>query len=146
MKLKGFTILELLIAMALTGLVLLLAGQVLFWFQKGQALQQDRYSRSNKVLWFDAQLQQDCKATFQFRYADNILELLDQEGEILVRYEFKENETIRHSPQEETFPLKIQLQALQSSSRNVSLSLPDYDISLSYQSLLSSSIRESTQN
>ena len=139
LKMKGFTIIETLLALILAGVLALMAGSVYAYFHRIQLRELGKASALRQVQFFDFQLQQDIDKGCNFGLADHLLIIRDCQAHLLVRYIFVENRVIRvQENRQDTFRLKAQLFAAASGGsgqKTLRIHLPANDTDLLYQSL-----------
>ncbi|MEZ4850678.1 MAG: prepilin-type N-terminal cleavage/methylation domain-containing protein [Bacteroidia bacterium] len=140
-NIKGFTLLEVLLTMSLTGLLILIGGNVFFYFQKVQIGEVKKIADQNHVLLLDLRLQKDFLSTYFARKEGNRLHLEDLKHKEITSYTFSESEVYRYGQKVDTFLVVSSPECLIDSSGIVKIRIGSLD--LTYKSLPFSRVDDS---
>lgn len=147
MRLKGFTIFEMLMTLALTGVMVLLAGRVYLYFQEIQAKELHKMAQLRSYMYLDLSMQHDIQKAYAFRFSKERLEILDREEKPIAQYEFDEDWVIRKLPQVDTFFTRTSLLRETSDSVFLQVLIEEPELTLVYQTLpYSTAFNESTSH
>ena len=125
MRTKAFTLLEMLVVMALTGIAVMIALFVLYQFSVFAKDFRDKSNRTQETGWMDLHLRRDLEAFPSLSQSEQSLKMVGKEDS--VRWEFRDTYTLRSTQTTDTFHLAIEKVDL-SATRNLQvlrLSLAD---------------------
>jgi len=105
MKIKGFTLVEMLLAMALTGVVVSLAWFVFGHFHQAGSNFQKRGQRGSELSLLHFALLQDSKAARQYQVQGASLILFDAYSDTLASYSRRDSSILRKTSSIEEFKL-----------------------------------------
>ena len=103
----GFTLIETLLALGLTGGVLILGIQVYKLVIKTQGYYQAKVDRTYELARLQFQMQQDLEGSYTYKLLDSSLQLFDREERPISQYQKQNTLLIRnHDFTLDTFPLR----------------------------------------
>lgn len=105
MKIKGFTLVEMLMAMALTGVIVSLAWFVFGHFQQMGSKLKTRNDRATELSLLHFALWKDCQKAAAFKIQGSAVSLYASQDELIASYAPADSVLIRQSQLEQRFAL-----------------------------------------